>query len=43
MAMKEDVPGVSRTDGRQPIQHYSSTDSETGNALGKQDRNPSEK
>ena len=42
MEMKGDAPGVSLTDGRQTTQR-SLTDSETGNALEKQDGNTSKK
>ena len=42
MEMKGDAHGVSLTDGKLLIQHLS-TDSETGNALEKQDGNPFKK
>ena len=42
MVVKEDAPGASLTDGRQATQQCLLTDSETGNALEKQDGNPSE-
>ena len=42
MAMKEDVPGASLTDGRQTTQLLL-TGNEPGNALEKEDGNPSKK
>jgi hypothetical protein len=42
MAMKEDVPGASLTDGRQ-ITQLLLTGNEPGNALEKEDGNPSKK